>query len=123
VTAATSDLAGTTAAGDMPAAVCLACGGPVDGDREWACQPCGRRYPAALVKAAGDHFDYVARLSTGETVFFHSATLRGDWVTLHRDSTGGLGPTWEQTFGVPCPRGMDVRVDAIVWVADAPWGS
>lgn len=97
----------------------------VDG---WAliCQSCSKRIPSALVKACSDHFYYGLRLTTGELIYFNEARIKGDWV--HLDVADGVNkpdhwhkpppsenPLWE--------RGVDVRLDQIVWVADAPHGS
>lgn len=85
-----------------------------------ACTYCERRYPNALLKACFDQpFDYALRLRTGETWRFSGARIRGMFVTLTFDRLQRAG--LESTF--PFPRGVDVRVDDILWVADAPEGS
>jgi len=119
---------GGEAAGDLLAAAsewpCPGCGGKLANPDEWGCASCQRKYPPALLKAASDYFDYAVQLSTGERIFFCHARLHGDWVTLldvNTDSTPAR--PWEVTLGIPAPRGLDVRLDAIIWAADAPWGS
>lgn len=77
------------------------------------------RSPPSLLKATQDYFDYALKLTTGEVIRFAQAKIHGDYVTL------------EPLFGEPfkfhrdyhCPRGVDVRLDQIVWCADAPEGS
>lgn len=83
------------------------------------------RYPPSLLKATEDHFDYALKLTTGEVIRFTEATIHGDYVTLHPE--GGVdGRGFDPSLGnrqFSCPRGVDVRVDQIVWCADAPEGS
>lgn len=95
--------------------------------QDGVCIPCLRTYPPALIKAACDPFDYALRLETGEVLRFTSATIHGEYVTLVSD---GDDKTFAadaipaaQRLAYPCPRGVDVRVSAIVWCADAPEGS
>jgi hypothetical protein len=94
------------------------------------CTECLRRIPPALQKALYDHFDYACGVNWGGRVFvirFEDATIRGEWVTLdHTDSASLLdlqpdddSPRLPYAF----PRGLDVRLSDIVWVADAPQGS
>jgi hypothetical protein len=91
-------------------------------DGEDLCRPCRLRYPPALLKATCDYFDYALRLRTGETIFFCSATIQGDFVHLTLDGSicqhqGEPAPPY------PFERGVDVRAADIVWCADAPFGS
>jgi hypothetical protein len=86
------------------------------------CIHCQRTYPPALIKAVGDPFDYALRLVTGEIFRFTSATIHGEYVTLEGFG-GSTGETLPQKMAYPFPRGLDVRVSAIVWCADAPEGS
>lgn len=84
------------------------------------CGECRRRYPAALIKAQCDSFDYALRLNTGEMVLFSEATITGEWVHLeHLNRLDHDSPP----FALKGYRGVDVRVDAIVWCADAPFDS
>lgn len=110
--------------------VCARCGEPLrtsvltiyGGDwPDWpVCEFCRRHCPQSLLKACIDPFSYALRLRTGDVIEFESATIHGDFVTLKNDApetalSGGLP--------FPCPRGVDVRLDDIVWCADAPHGS
>lgn len=78
-------------------------------------------YPPALAKACCDLFDYACRLRTGEVLRFdyaHAVTPK--IVNLSHpdnDFSGCLG-----RIMLPCPRGIDVRVEDIVWIADAAGG-
>lgn len=75
-----------------------------------------------LVKALCDPFDYVVRLRSGELIRFVEAEQHGDWLVLH--TAGGYGhDDFSPTLPFPCPRGLQVRISEIVWVADAPEGS
>jgi hypothetical protein len=82
---------------------------------------CEGRLPGPLCKSLIDPFDYAAGLATGEVVRFTSATLDDTpgWVTLR----GLTDDAPVEGLAHPCPRGVSVRVDAIVWCADAPDGS
>ncbi len=105
---------------------CYACheAAAVDGPEPF-CAACARRIPRALLKALIDPFDYALRLTTGEVVRFGSARIDGDWVTLS-DAPGETPPKGDRPvtgLKYPCPRGVEVRIDQIVWIADAPEGS
>jgi hypothetical protein len=97
-------------------------GGPHD---ECLCAEHCRVFPPALAKAASDPFMYAIGLVTGEVVYFHMCVLwDGGWVTLHPESDiDGFLPGHGQDFRVRAQRGLDVRVDHVVWCADAPDGS
>ena len=103
---------------------CPVCDGPMPDGTAYTdgCAACRDRYPAALLKAHGDYFDYALRLRTGEVIRFMEARIEGDWVHLT------VSPACDQPefFGrlpYPMDRGLDVRIDDIVWVADAPEGA
>lgn len=109
---------------------CEQCGGgqiPVsaveDAGAAW-CVYCSQQYPPALLKATIDQFDYALKFrdradgTPGEVVRFMSATINGGWITLTPDD--GFKVAFS---GLPCPRGVDVRLEDIEWVADAPNGS
>lgn len=95
-----------------------------DDDLLWQCGG-----SAVLLKATVDPFTYACRLTSGEIVFFESATVSGDGnfvllsgireVSYPRSDALQLTELGEPTFD----RGMEVRRDAIVWIADAPYGS
>lgn len=75
-------------------------------------------YPPALEKACCDPFEYVARLTTGEVLHFRSADpIDRDWVHLK------CGWLTDRGIFSMFDRGVDIRVDQIAWVADAPSGS
>jgi hypothetical protein len=89
--------------------------------------------PAALLKACARPSDYALGLSTGHVLYFESATLSEDGLWLHvepHEGEHGVAYThpdnqvWPMR-GVPYSfaRGLDVRVSAIIWIADAPRGS
>lgn len=74
----------------------------------------------ALNKACSDSFDYALGLRSGAVFRFTSATLLNrEWIHLVHDGDRQalLG------FGYTFPRGIDVRIEDIAWVADAPAGS
>jgi len=105
---------------------CLGC----ESDRtpsSYLCPLCAEIFPDDLVKAVCDPFTYAARLRSGELVVFHYAsfTRRGRWVTLKGISLiepkMGLNTDYDHPMNLD--RGVMVRIDDIVWVADAPWGS
>lgn len=84
--------------------------------------------PPALWKAVLDPFDYAIGLKSGMVIRFQEATIVGDgkWVYL-----SGLD-NWPEQYAstdygegipFPFPRGIEVRLDDIEWVADAPAGS
>lgn len=80
--------------------------------------------PDALAKACVDSFEYMLGLRTGQVIQFGSAEVSQDhkWVHLapsdfERDDPFMTG------IEAPFERGIDVRVEDIVWVADAPYGS
>lgn len=80
-------------------------------------------YPPALVKACEDQFDYRLRLRTGELIRFSEAEpVSPEWVHLNTANLYKVPPSMDEGR-LDCPRGLDVRLDAIVWVQDAPFGS
>lgn len=91
-------------------------------------------YPPALAKACWDSFDYALMLRSGMVVYFREATpVSSAWVTLrevHAVMPANKfrpdkypDPTFCRGSESVFPRGLDVRVDDIAWVADAPHGS
>jgi hypothetical protein len=94
------------------------------------CPDCAPLYPPSLLKASADDFDYALRLRTGEIIKFTYAEIHGDYVSLYSTSrsqitSDGLEPMegHEQPLPFPFLRGIDVRLNDIVWCADAPNGS
>jgi len=95
------------------------------------CRPCALTVPPSLLKAAFDKcFDYALGLRSGHVIRFDGCQFHGQWVTVTL-----MDPNledWTGTDGVRAPvlgtrytfdRGVDVRLDEIVWCADAPQGS
>lgn len=73
-----------------------------------------------LVKSTMDSFDYLIRLRTGELIRYSEAKIVSQgWLHLE----GARLDTGRQDDGEKFPRGIDVRVDDIVWAKDAPYGS
>jgi len=94
------------------------------------CLSCLRKYPAALIKATGDEFEYALKLSTGEVFFFASAKIEGESVHLElarypRDQADIVAVGCAPPPLRPClfARGVDVRARDIVWCCDAPFDS
>lgn len=92
-----------------------------------ACSACLEKYPADLIKACSDPFDYALRLRTGEMIFFEYATVTGgDWVLIRgiREIEWPKEPQLTRCLYPPTfERGVSVRLSEIVWIADAPHGS
>jgi hypothetical protein len=88
---------------------------------EALCVCCRRHVPPSLAKACIDEFYYTLRLSTGETIRFQSAEIYGDYVHLELSDADGCDINKRLPYSFA--RGIDVRLDAIVWCADAPEGS
>ena len=122
------------------ATLCAGCGVVPVEIGEDACPDCRLKYPSALLKACRDEFEYACGLRSGAVIRFSGARIHGEWVTLwnsgacvpmarEEDYWREGGSWWRKeephVLGLPfpCPRGVDVRLADIVWVADAPWGS
>lgn len=77
--------------------------------------------PNALTKACSDPFDYVIGLRDGNIIRFEAAEVQQNrkWVKLTGITEVKMPEGWDCQF----PRGIDVRISDIVWVADAPAGS
>ena len=108
----------------LPIFMCDRCGINV-GSHAWGfCQPCIDKYSFALLKSTVDPFDYAMRLSSGEIIYYDECSINGDWVSIRRPIQ--KGPDVNSVQGPKLPpfeRGVDIRLDDIVWVADAPYGS
>lgn len=77
--------------------------------------------PPSLLKALRDSFDYALGLKNGHVIHFSEAhLLKGErWIKLI-----GFNETIEMDgVSFSFPRGLDVRISEIAWVADAPNGS
>jgi hypothetical protein len=87
----------------------------------------------AIEKACEDACSYALGLVTGEVFAFHVAHERGGmWLHLegfgpwNEDGVLYYGPgqyTGREEDAVNLRRGVDVRRDQVVWVADYPGGS
>lgn len=85
--------------------------------REWG----NRGVPESLMEALHDPFDYALCLRSGQVIRFSEAKIEApyQWVTLVIEDYG----FHQDTNIFPFPRGVDVRVTDISWVAKAPEGS
>ena len=79
----------------------------------------------ALVKACQDnYFDYALKLKSGEVIRFKGAVWRGNgWLTLTDVVQEIDMPVGQKELPYPAARGVDVRLESILWVMDAPCGS
>ena len=76
----------------------------------------------ALAKACVDHFDYALKLRTGEVIRFSEAEIiRPGWI--HLEGCAPDAQPHKDRLPFKADRGIDVRIDEIVWVMDAPEGS
>ena len=89
-----------------------------------------RGVPRALAKSCVDPFDYLLKLRTGELFQYQSCEISHDckWAHLTQANLmAALGPNSSRCtpdeHSPPFERGVDIRIDDIVWVADAAWGS
>ena len=81
----------------------------------------GLGWPPFLLKSVGDPFDYVAFVrGVGLVRFEYAEPVSPEWVRLRPHQYHDM-----QSPGLryPCPRGLEVRVADLVYVADAPEGS
>lgn len=97
-----------------------------DEDKVYRNQPSMHRklcdYPPMLDKACYDPFQYAIGLSNGTVIQFESAIpISREWIHIDLGENADKGRAG--VCDLPCPRGIDVRVDSILWVADAPAGS
>ena len=82
------------------------------------CDKCRKVYPPALLKANSDPFDYAAYVQGLGIVEFHELRIFGDWVSLQTQDDREF-----EGLPYPFPRGIDVPISSILWIADAPSGS
>lgn len=100
---------------------------------EFICDGCGSNKATEdefckntfLCKAIGDQpFPYLVILSSGHEIECQGIEVRAaGWVRLLRslDHYGRLSEnTYIGKYDLPCPRGIDVRIDSIIAIADAP---
>ena len=86
------------------------------------------KLPPALVKALDDQFDYALGLRNGQVIRFSIARLSGKWVHIVGEEGdthegGARGGIEMSDSDFHFPRGLDIRLSDIMWVADAPLGS
>ncbi|MEO6891142.1 MAG: hypothetical protein ABI324_19325 [Ktedonobacteraceae bacterium] len=90
----------------------------------------GKKLPPSLVKALDDPFEYALGLRDGRVIRFCEARLiqGGKWV--QRIGSGGVAHSGGERGSIEMsgveygfPRGREVRLRDIMWVADAPGGS
>ncbi len=93
---------------------------PVCGKQQmhYQCSACIQKLGHHLYKACCDPFDYAIGLKNGCVIHAtcEVAEIRGDWVFITGIEKDGT------TLPFSCPRGMQVRLSEIAWVADAPNG-
>lgn len=100
--------------------VCDICGrkymmdGEYDKDCPNECPSCVLKYSPALRKACVDEFLYAVGLTDGTVITFSKATVYGDWVHLY---------DVDDDLDVDTSRGIDVNLNHILWVVEAPKGS
>lgn len=89
-------------------------------------------WPYALIKATQDEFDYALALKTGEVFFFRHARAQEclKWATIfpHKDfhDLQDLRSAFDlraNIVGIGKDRGLEINIDNIAWVTDAPFGS
>jgi len=77
-----------------------------------------------MEKASIDPFDYAVCLVTGEVYYFEDLIVSGDFIRL-RNVRERVGPNIGRDKGgnPSFDRGLDIAINAIVWICDAPYGS
>lgn len=83
-------------------------------------------WPFALAKASFDHFEYAAFVvNLGVVLFTDVEYVSPEWVMLKLIDPDDYPAHYEKIGKPLCqfPRGIEVRLSDIRWVADAPFGS
>ena len=89
-------------------------------------------WPYALIKATQDEFDYALALKSGEVFFFRHARAQEclKWATIfpHNEfhdlqDLRGAFDLRANIVGIGQDRGLEINIDNIAWVTDAPFGS
>src|SRR5262245_56753945 len=87
------------------------------------CIKCVTQFGPMLSKAFSDPFNYAMGLTNGRIIRFEQAKYCGyEWVLLTGITTFDFDPP-DTYIGFLCPRGVQIRLKEIIWVADAPEGS
>ena len=112
---------------------CDICGDvyPVEaGEAGYYCPVCLDCYPPALIKATCDPFDYAVKVRDIGVLEFEHASIHGEWATIYPHGGTFNRPFHDQRYGhelqsLPynMDRGLEIRVNDIIWIADAPNGS
>jgi len=113
---------------------CPGCGG--NRGKLPACTRCLKLFPPTLLKACENTGDYALKLRTGEIIFFVSANFVREPNSVGAFATLTLTETvyemYDARFGIDTctdvrlpiePQTLEVRMDDIVWCADAPFSS
>ena len=94
--------------------------------KESVAELAGRGVPLVLLKATTQASSHALGLKDGTVFAFTEASLHGPWVSLkavrcHSVPALKRGKEKSDAFCV-FEKGVEVRLEAIVWVADSPWG-
>lgn len=74
------------------------------------------KWPEALIKATTDEFNYAMSLKNGDLIQFRSA----EFLNI---STVKITIPRKNIYNFELSRGLEVKLDQIVWVSDAPTGA
>jgi hypothetical protein len=74
------------------------------------------KWPEALIKATTDTFNYAMSLKNGDLIQFQSAEF------LNSKNVRITIPK-KNIYNFELSRGLEVKLDQIVWVSDAPTGA
>lgn len=86
----------------------------------WLCDKCYLRVPSFVRKATDDVWPCRIGLRNGQMIEFHTCSIDGEF--LHVEIDDDYGPN-QQSFvtkmGLDAARGVDIRIDEIVWATEA----
>ena len=82
------------------------------------CQTCVDKYGNTMLKAVVDPFCYAFGLKSGMVLWVETIAINKDWVYFPKPESD-----FSTKLTFPFERGLQVRLDEIAWVADAPRGS
>src|SRR5438552_17299966 len=95
--------------------------------KESAIEMADRGVPLVLIKAMSQASSYALGLKDGTVFAFTEASIHRQWVSLKGVRSHTVPPLrrGKERSEAYCvfDKGVEVRLDAIVWVADSPWGS